>query len=69
MMEKSKNSKFKIIRRIHHEPMTEAQLEASMDLLAEFIARVYAAEHPELFGEDKSSDQKEKPGKKRDDSS
>ena len=69
MNKKSKNSKFTVIRRISQEPMTQTEWEASEELLAEFIARAYAAEHPELFGKDKSSDQKEKPGKKRDDSS
>jgi hypothetical protein len=69
MKKKAKNCRFTFTKSISPIPMTQAEWEASEELLAEFIARAYAAEHPELFGKDKSSDQKEKPGKKRDDSS
>mgnify|MGYP001153993790 CR=1 FL=1 len=50
MNKKSKNSKFTITKRISPTPMTQAEWEASEELLAEMIARAIAADHPEWFG-------------------
>jgi hypothetical protein len=48
-------------------PMTQAEWEASEDLLATMVARAIAADHPEWFGEGKTSNESAKPEKKDDD--
>ena len=50
--QKDKAERFTITKRISPTPMTQAEWEASEELLAEFIARTIAAEHPEWFGKD-----------------
>ena len=51
MTKKSKNTKFTFTKTISPTPMTQAEWEACEELLAEFIARTIAADHPEWFGE------------------
>jgi len=47
---KRKNSRFKYVKKISAEPMSQEDYETAMKLLAKLVARVYAADHPEKFG-------------------
>ncbi len=44
-------SRFKVVVKFSPTPMTQAEWEASEDLLARMVARMIAADHPEWFGE------------------
>ena len=45
-----RKGRFTVIARIAAEPLPAAEWDAAERLLAELIARAYAADHPELFG-------------------
>ena len=49
--QKGKAERFTFTNTISPTPMTKAEWEACEELLAEFIARTIAADHPEWFGE------------------
>jgi hypothetical protein len=50
MAKKNAKQKFTFTNTISPIPMTQAEWEASEELLAELIARAIVADHPEWFG-------------------